>query len=84
MASDAHAKHIVKHFHHAISILDSTEPMIRHLIESELMDVAGINRTRVGDARKAADEVTKKIVAIRANAIKQAFRHLRDNLPSDI
>lgn len=84
MASDPHAKHIVRHFHDAIAIIDSTEPMIRHLIESELMDVAGINRTRISDAKTAATELTKKIVAIRTKAIKQAFRHLRDNLPSDV
>lgn len=76
--------HIVQSFHHAVSILDETEAEIRDLIEGELMDVAGINRTKVSDAMLASDALVKKIVAIRVQAMKQAFRHLRENLPSDI
>lgn len=81
---DPHGVHIVRSFHHAISILDETESQIRDLIEGELMDVAGINRTKVSDAMLASDALVKKIVGIRVQAMKQAFRHLRDELPSDI
>jgi hypothetical protein len=81
---DPHAKNIVAAFHHAISILDQTEPQIRDLIESELMDVAGINGGKVKDAMLATDTLVQKIMALRLVAIKQAFRHLRDNLPSDL
>ena len=81
---DPATPHIVKTFHEAISILDQCEPKIRDLIETHLMDVAGINRTKVSDAMLTKDELTKHIVALRHHHIKAAFRHLRDNLPSDI
>lgn len=82
--SDPHVKHIIKTFMEAINILDQSEPQIRDMIENELMDVAGINRTKVSDAMLTRDELTKKIAAHRERHIKAAFRHLRDNLPSDI
>jgi energy-converting hydrogenase A subunit M len=82
--SDPAGPHIVKTFHEAINILDQSEPAIRDMIETHLMDVAGINKTRVGDAMLTRDELTKKIVALRRHHLKAAFRHLRDNLPSDI
>ena len=58
--------------------------MIRDLIETRLMDVAGINRTKVSDAMLSRDELAKHITAIRTQHIKAAFKHLRDNLPSDL
>ena len=82
--SDPAGPHIVKTFHEAIDMLDQCEPKIRDLIETHLMDVAGINRTKVSDAMLTKDELTKHIVALRHHHIKAAFRHLRDNLPSDI
>jgi energy-converting hydrogenase A subunit M len=82
--SDPAGAHIVKTFHEAIDILDGCEPQIRDLIETNLMDVAGINRTKVSDAMLTRDELTKKIVALRHHHIKAAFRHLREHLPSDI
>jgi hypothetical protein len=84
MIGDPAGPHIVKTFHEAIDILDQCEPKIRDLIETNLMDVAGINRTKVSDALLSKDELTKQIVKIRHHHIKSAFRHLRDNLPSDI
>jgi hypothetical protein len=81
---DPAGTHIVKTFHEAIDILDQSEPKIRDMIETHLMDVAGINRTKVSDAMLSADELTKHITALRHHHIKAAFRHLRDNLPSDI
>lgn len=78
---DKELTQILRAFTTAIGMLDSTEASIRDLIESDLMDVAGINGSRVGDAQAAAIAVTKKIAAIRTKAIKAAFRHLRDNLP---
>lgn len=83
-ATDPHGLYIVQTFHRAIDILDETESQIRDMIEGELMDVAGINRTKVSDAMLAADALVQKIVAIRIEAIKQTFRYLRDNLPSDV
>jgi hypothetical protein len=82
--TDPATPHIVKTFHEAIGILDQCEPKIRDLIETHLMDVAGINRTKVSDAMLTKDELTKHIVALRHHHIKAAFRHLRDNLPSDV
>jgi hypothetical protein len=82
--SDPAGPHIVKTFHEALDILDQSEPAIRDMIEGGLMDVAGINRTKVSDAMLTKDELTKRIVALRHHHIKAAFRHLRDNLPSDI
>lgn len=82
--TDPHGMYIVQTFHHAIDILDETETTIRDLIEGELMNVAGINRTKVSDAMLAADALVQKIVTIRVEAIKQTFRYLRDNLPSDL
>jgi hypothetical protein len=76
--------HIVKTFHEAIDILDQSEPKIRDLIETRLMDVAGINKTRVSDAMLTRDELAKQITAIRHHHIKAAFRHLREHLPSDV
>lgn len=72
---------VLRTFKTAIEMLDSTEPGIRDLIESDLMNVAGISGSRVGSAQQAAIELTKKIAVIRTAAIKAAFRHLRDNLP---
>lgn len=82
--SDPAGPHIVKTFHEALDILDRSEPQIRDLIEVNLMDVAGINRTKVKDALLSRDELTKKIIAIRHRHIKAAFRHLRDHLPNDV
>lgn len=81
---DPHTKHIVQTFAGAIDILDESEPVIRDLIENRLMDVAGINRTKVSDAVTTGNNLAKEIAAIRAHHLKRAFRHLRDNLPSDI
>jgi len=82
--SDPHAAHILRTFKEAISILDQSEAPIRDLIETRLMDVAGVNRTKVSDAMLTRDELTKHVVAIRHQHIRAAFKHLRDNLPSDI
>lgn len=82
--SDPAGPHIVKTFHEAIDILDRCEPQIRDLIEVNLMDKAGINKTKVSDAMLTRDELTNKIVALRHRHIKAAFRHLREHLPSDV
>lgn len=76
--------HIIRTFFQAINHLDETEPLMRDMIESDLMDVAGINRTKVSDAVNAGNTLAKKIAALRKQHIIRAFRHLRDNLPSDI
>lgn len=82
--ADPYTQHIVRTFQEAIKKLDASEPLIRDMIENDLMDVAGINRTKVSDAMLSKDELVKKITALREQHIKIAFRHLRDNLPSDL
>lgn len=81
---DPATKHIIRTFMEAVNHLDESEPLIRDMIESELMDVAGINRTKVLDAMTAGTYLSKKIGVVREQHLKRAFRHLRDNLPSDI
>jgi hypothetical protein len=81
---DPATTHIFTTVHEAVAILDASEPMIRDLIETRLMDVAGINRTKVSDAMLTRDELTRQIINIRTQHIKAAFKHLRDNLPSDL
>jgi hypothetical protein len=82
--SDPAGPHIVRTFREAIDILDQSEPKIRDLIETHLMDVAGINRTKVSDAMLSRDDLTQQIALIRHHHMRAAFRHLRDHLPSDI
>ena len=84
-AASAHAKkteqlRIVKVWNTAIAMIDRTEPRLRDLIERELIDVAGINHTLVGDAMLATENLMKLIRPIRAKAIKKAFRYLREHL----
>lgn len=81
---DPHTQHIIRTFYEAINHIDQSEPLIRDMIESELMDVAGINRTKVSAAITAGNNVAKKIAALRKQHIIRAFRHLRKHLPSDI
>ena len=81
---DPHTQRIIQVFNEAINHLDESEPAIRDLIENRLMDVAGINRIKVSDAVTAGTNLAKEIAAIREQHLKRAFRHLRDNLPSDI
>lgn len=80
---DPHTQHIIRTFQQAINHVDDSEPPIRNMIENDLMDVAGINRTKVSDAVTAGTNLAKKIAAVRKEHIKKAFRHLRDNLPRD-
>lgn len=84
-AASAHAKkteqaRLVRVWTAAISVIDRTEPRLRDLIERELLDVAGIDHTRVGDAMLATRDLMKTIVPIRIKAIKTAFRYVRDKL----
>lgn len=80
---DPHGPRIVQTFHKAVDLLDKSEPKVRDLIETNLMDVAGINKTKVSDALLSRDELTKAISAVRHQHVKVAFRHLRDNLPAE-
>lgn len=84
-AVSAHAKkheqaRLVKVWNTAIGLLDRTEPRLRDLIERELLDVAGIDHTRIGDAMQATEDLMKKIRPIRQKAFKDAFRYLRGKL----
>lgn len=63
----------------AINILDETEPVVRDLIERELASIAGISGTRYGDAMRATDALMKQIRRVRTDAIKKAFRFIRDS-----
>lgn len=80
MARDPEALAIGRVFEHAIGLLDNTEPVVRDMIESELMDVAGINRTKVSDAITAGTELTHRIARVRRAGLRRAFEYLRDNL----
>lgn len=82
MASDQHAA--IKVFNDALAIIDRTEPVIRNMIENDLMDVAGLNGSKVKGTVAAGHALAQKIAVVRAKAIKQAFRHIRDNLSSGI
>ena len=84
-AASAHAKkheqaRLVRVWTTAIGIIDRTEPRLRDLIERELLDVAGIDHTRVGDAMAATKDLMTRVGPIRLNAIKKAFRYVRDKL----
>jgi hypothetical protein len=81
---DPFVRHVVQTFAKAISMLDKSEPLIRDIIENDLMDVAGINRAKVSDVIIAGDETAKRVSAIRLKSIKTVFRYLRDNLPQDV
>ena len=71
---------LVRVWNPAIGIIDRTEPRLRDLIERELIDVAGIDHTRVGDAMQATEDLMKLIRPVRTKAIKKAFRYLREHL----
>lgn len=84
MVSDPHAGHIYRTFKEAIDILDKSEVGVRDMIENGLMDIAGVNGTKVKTAVSSAKNLAQQITAHRMVHIKAAFRHLRDNLPSDL
>lgn len=73
--------HPAVHFKTAMEILDATEPQLREIIESGLMDVTepggAIKKNMV---EKAVQNIMTQIAAVRSDAIKRAFRHLRANL----
>jgi hypothetical protein len=81
---DPHTNRIRQVFIDAINHLDKSEPVIRDLIESRLMDIGGISGTKVSAAASAATSLAKEISVIRRKHIREAFQYLRDNLPSDI
>jgi hypothetical protein len=71
---------IVKVWNTAIGHLDRTEPRLRDLIERELLDVAGLAHSHIGDAMQATKALMDKITPIRLKAIKKAFRYVRDKI----
>lgn len=81
--TDPEAKRIVAVFNQAISIIDASEPKIRDMIESGMMDVAGVSGTKVSGGIKAVKDLSAQIAHVRQHHIKAAFRHLRKHLPSD-
>lgn len=78
MAIDADKMQKVLAWNTAIALLDETEVRVRDLIERELVNVAGVDRTRYTDGMKAVDKLVEKIGRIRIAAIKRGFRHVRD------
>jgi hypothetical protein len=78
MAIDAETLQKIQAWNTAIALLDETEVKVRDLIERELVNVAGVNNTRYGDAMKAADKLIEQISRIRTTTFKRAFRHVRD------
>jgi hypothetical protein len=81
--TDPEAKRIVAVFNQAISIIDASEPKIRDMIESGMMDIAGVSGTKVRGGVKAVKDLSAQIAHVRQHHIKAAFRHLRKHLPSD-
>jgi hypothetical protein len=75
------AEHARKTFQQALDILDASEPAIREIIESELFDCTGPNSTKRNMTKKAVKQAMARITAVRTHHVKQAFRHLRANLP---
>src|ERR1035437_9636372 len=71
---------LVRVWNGAIAILDRSEVQLRDLIERDLVDVAGMNGIRYGEAMAATDKLMKKVSVIRTRAIKRAFRYLRSKL----
>src|ERR1035437_8249667 len=67
----------VRGWNGAIAILDRSEVQLRDLIERDLVDVAGVNGIRYGEAMAPTDKLMKKVAIIRTRAIKRAFRYLR-------
>lgn len=65
-----------KLFHEAIAILDASEPKVRDIIESGLMDVSDT----IGGAMAAADRVTVQVMKVRRAALREAFKHIREGL----
>lgn len=82
-AAGKSGKEIVAIFNTALAILDASEPAMREMIESDLMDFTGPNSTKRNGAKKATEALMKKITAVRVKAIKDAFKHLRANLPHE-
>jgi hypothetical protein len=80
---DPHAQHIIRTFMEAINHIDESEPKIRDLIESRLMDVAGLPG-KVKGTVAIGKQLANEIAVIRHHHIVRAFRHLREHLPSDI
>jgi hypothetical protein len=78
MSIDASGKKIIAVFHKALDILDSGEGQIRLAIENNLADVTGPSAP---ESLKAVKRVMKEIETIRVKSIKDAFKHLRANLP---
>lgn len=68
----------VRAWNTAIAIMDRSELKLRDLIERELVNVAGVNGIRVGEATRAVNKLMTKIERLRTAAIKKAFRHVRD------
>ncbi len=76
--TDTSGQRIIRTFHEALDIVDSSEGPIRLIVENSLMDVTGPNSSR---ALEAVKDAMDKIAAVRVKAIKDAFKHLRANLP---
>lgn len=82
--SDPIAPSVLAAFAEATGILDASEARVRDMIENGLMDVAGINRTRVVDAINAGNDVARRVTELRTHHLKKAFRLLREKLPKDV
>ena len=81
-AEKTSSRKVVATFHEALKPLDASEESMRSMIERDLYDFAGAPNSNTPKSAKAVADLMKKISVVRVKAIKQAFRHLRDNLPS--
>lgn len=61
-----------------LRILDNSELELRDMIERDLANIARVNGTRYVDAMRAIDRLIQKVTRLRVNAIKKAFRFVRD------
>jgi hypothetical protein len=65
---------LVQEFRTAIAILDQSETEVRDLIER------GVPHPNQPDAHDRLNDLITKVKAIRVEAIKSAFRHIRDTM----
>lgn len=80
--ADPHLPKVISAFATATRHLDDTEPQIRDLIERHLMVPTALKGVKIGSAKQRREQLVAQITTIRSEAMKKAFRHLRDNLPS--
>lgn len=67
----------------AVRALDASEVPVRAIIESDLMNVAGVPGIRYGEAVRGIHATLRKVAVVRVNAFKESFRTLRETAPKN-